>query len=127
MTLQRAPGRHLIYGLLDPRFGSLHYVGKTHKQRELRLAEHIETARLGGSAPVYGWIRAVLNVGLVPSIFVLRRVPGSESWQEAERTEIDRWRRCYHSSLPYLHPPQTKKSHPTWIRSVSLLNVRGGG
>lgn len=47
-------GRNLIYGLIDPRDRCLKYVGKTHKRRELRLAEHIMKAQgaLGAVLPV---------------------------------------------------------------------------
>lgn len=61
MASQPRVGRHLIYGLLDPRDLALRYVGKTHMRREHRLARHIERATLframapiPRSAPVVG-------------------------------------------------------------------------
>lgn len=50
-------GRVLVYGLLDPRDATLRYVGKTHKRREVRLAEHLERAAEGSALPVHRWVR----------------------------------------------------------------------
>lgn len=120
-------GRYLIYGLLDPRDCCLRYIGKTHKRRELRLAEHIQDALDGSSAPVHQWIRDLLTRDLAPLIFVLRRVPPEESWEDAKRLEIRRWRNWPAKSLPYVHPPQTRLSKETNVERVQLLNVREGG
>ena len=120
-------GRYLIYGLVDPRDSSLRYIGKTHKRRELRLAEHIEDAGLGKSRPLHLWIRELIALNLKPKIFVLRRVPPSESWEVAEREEIIRWRAFSSNQLPLVHPPQTPKSNEVEIRRVSLTNVQNGG
>lgn len=56
-------GRYLIYGLIDPRDSSLRYVGKTHKRRERRLAEHVARAVEGRSEPVYiGFARCSVTI-----------------------------------------------------------------
>jgi hypothetical protein len=120
-------GRYLIYGLIDPRDQCLRYVGKTHKRREWRLAEHIESAMKGSSAPVHQWIRVLQALGEEPEILVLTRISSRDNWQDAERAEIARWRAWPDSHLPYVHPPQTPKSQETLIASVSLLNVQDGG
>lgn len=120
-------GRYLIYGLVDPRNRCLRYVGKTHKRREIRLAEHILRASLGRRAPVYEWIRSLQAEGLAPEIFVLERVPATASWRMAEREAISRWQQWPESELPYAHPPQTPKSQAVEIKSVSILNVQAGG
>jgi len=120
-------GRYLIYGLLDPRDKSLRYIGKTHKRRELRLAEHIEDAGLGKGRPLHVWIRELLEQDLQPQIFVLRRVPPSESWGIAEREEISKWRALRSKQLPLVHPPQTPKSQEVVIHQVNLTNVQNGG
>jgi hypothetical protein len=120
-------GRYLIYGLIDPRNRSLRYIGKTHKCREWRLSEHIQHARDGDLRPVYGWIRELLAHGLEPEIFVWRRVPADADWRIAEKEAITFWRDVDSIIFPYVHPPQTSKSMKTIIRSVSLLNVTGGG
>ena len=78
-------GRYLIYGLLDPRDNSLKYVGKTHKRRENRLADHIEDAIEGSTAPVHNWIRELLSIDLEPMVFVLKRLEASENWRVGER------------------------------------------
>lgn len=116
-------GRYLIYGLLDPRDNSLKYVGKTHKRRENRLADHIEDAIEGSTAPVHNWIRELLSIDLEPMVFVLKRLEASENWRVGERKEIVRWNNWPSDKLPYLHPPQTRKSVPVKIEYVDLLNV----
>jgi hypothetical protein len=117
----------LIYGLIDPRDRCLRYIGKTHKRREWRLAEHLESAQQCSSAPVHKWIRELQSIWKEPEIFVLARIPKEASWQQAEREEIARWLAWPDTNLPYIHPPQTPKSVETEIFSVSLLNVQSGG
>lgn len=87
------PSRFLLYGLVGPHDRCLRYIGKTHKRRELRLQEHIEAARNGQISQAYRWIREVLEKGYLPEIFVLERVPGTDSWEEAERRLIAFWRK----------------------------------
>ena len=120
-------GRWLIYGILDPRFKKLIYVGKTHKRREIRLAEHIERACEGRMAPIYIRIREILLSGQTPQIFVLVRVPPNVSWQREEQNQIHHWRNIDLTSLPIIYLPQTKKSEIVEIRSAEILNVRDGG
>lgn len=120
-------GRYLIYGLLDPRDRILRYVGKTHKRRELRLAEHIENAKLGGGRPLHVWMRELLSENIEPEIFVLRRVPPDESWEIAERSEIEKWDTACPSMFPLVYPPQTPKSKPVQICGARLTNVQRGG
>jgi hypothetical protein len=120
-------GRYLIYGLIDPRDRSLRYIGKTHKRREWRLAEHIQHALDGDQRPVYGWIRELLANNLEPEIFVWKRVPADADWRIAEKEAIAFWRGTDSPLLPYVHPSQTSKSMKTLIRTVSLLNATSGG
>ena len=121
------PSRFLIYGLIDPRDRCLRYVGKTHKRREIRLQEHIAAAKEGERSHLYNWLRGLLKEKKEPEIFVLERVPGSDSWEEAERRQIALWRDPQHVEFPYTHPPQTPKSRPTHINSVKLTNIQDGG
>lgn len=121
------PSRFLIYGLVDPRDRCLRYVGKTHKRRELRLQEHVEAARGGGTSYVYQWIRELFDAGHLPEIFVLERVPGTDNWEEAERKQIGFWREPCGIEFPYTHPPQTRKSEPTVLNSADLTNIHSGG
>lgn len=120
-------GRYLIYGLLDPRDGTLRYIGKTHKRRELRLAEHLERAQDGDPRPVYGWIRSLLDAGTQPEIFVWRRIPAEADWRRAEKDAIAFWSSPEAISFPYVHPPQTPKSRVVVIECVHLENVTEGG
>ena len=120
-------GRYLIYGLLDPETQELRYIGKTHKRREWRLAEHITLAKEGDSRPVYEWIRELLRRNLSPSIFVLRRIPPDRNWRKAEQEEINRWKSLDEYVFPVHYPPQTPKSSMVVIKGVKLLNVTKGG
>ncbi len=86
-------GRYLIYGLIDPRDASLRHIGKTHKRREWRLAEHLEHAREGDRRRVYDWIRELIQAELQPEIFVWRRMPPDEDWRLAEEQAIASWSR----------------------------------
>lgn len=127
MSASPRVGRYLIYGLLDPRDRSLRYVGKTHMRRERRLERHLEAAEIGRMAPVSAWIRGLVAEGLRPHIFVLRRVSADQDWRQAEREEIARWLAWPPGELPVIVAPQTRKSTPTEVRRVSLLNVQFGG
>ncbi len=120
-------GRNLIYGLLDPRDRCLRYVGKTHKRREFRLAEHVMKALEGQAGLVYDWIRNLQDEGGEPVIFVLERIPAGLDWRLAERYWIDRCRVWPAVDLPHLHSPQTPKSTSVLIGRVDLLNLRDGG
>ncbi|MFZ2889814.1 hypothetical protein [Sulfuricurvum sp.] len=119
-------GRYLIYGLIDPRDRSLCYIGKTHKRREWRLAEHINHALENDQRPVYDWIRELLIENLEPEIFVWKKISPDLSWRDAEKEAIVFWKNISFE-LPYIHPPQTKKSSATEIQRVCLLNATNGG
>ena len=120
-------GRYLIYGLLDPRDNSLQYIGKTHKRREWRLAEHIECAKEDDKRPVYDWIRELLAIGLEPEIFVWKRIPPNGDWREEERDAISFWSNASNIQFPYIHLPQTPKSKTIVINKVTLRNATKGG
>lgn len=127
LKINTRPSRYLIYGLVDPEDHALCYIGKTHKRRENRLEEHILAANEGATAPVHQWIRRLLKDGRKPKIFVIERVPGCSSWEEAEKRQIAWWREFPKEYLPYLYPPMTRKSKATLIEKVSILNVQDGG
>jgi len=120
-------GRYLIYGLLDPRDNSLRYIGKTHKRREWRLAEHIECAKENDKRPVYDWIRELLHIGLTPCVFVWKRIPPEQDWRQAEIDAITFWRNPENIKFPYVHPPQTPKSETVIIEKAQLENIADGG
>jgi hypothetical protein len=74
-----------IYALLDPRCGSVRYIGKANNSAE-RLQSHLRDARRR-KTPVYCWIGKLASLGVAPTIRVLRTVPRDE-WPAAEREEI---------------------------------------
>jgi hypothetical protein len=82
-------GRHIgsvqIYGLLDPRTGTLRYVGKAN-DAIARFKSHLRDARRR-QTPVYDWIKKLQAMGLLPEIVVLAECQ-PEHWPEVERTII---------------------------------------
>jgi hypothetical protein len=119
-------GRYLIYGLIDPTNRCLRYIGKTHKRREWRLAEHIENAKDETERSVYNWIKELLKKGVEPEIFVIEKIAPEQDWRIAEKRNIAFWKNPK-VDFPYTHPPQTPKSTPILIKSVSLTNATEGG
>src|SRR6266852_3292144 len=76
----------VIYGLIDPRDGTLRYVGKTISSPQARLNGHIAE----GLAPRYRrhvvcWIMALLAAGVRPKMVEIETVPSGENWEEAEQ------------------------------------------
>jgi hypothetical protein len=124
---RRRPGRYLIYGLLDPTNSTLRYVGKTHKRREIRLAEHIRDTEEGSQLHVHNWIRGVIARGDKPIIFVLDRIPGTMDWAEAEMRHIKYWKTLPEVFLPMRYPPMTKGSAIVDIHGIALTNMTDGG
>ncbi len=63
----------VIYMLVDPRDSVVRYVGQTIQETKQRLAEHISLARRKKikNIHVYNWIRQLLNLNLVPEIYIL--------------------------------------------------------
>jgi len=104
----------------------LSYIGKTHKRKEWRLAEHIKHAKEEDQRPVYHWIRELLKEDLEPEIFVWKKINADSSWRTAEKEPIGFWKKAS-VTFPYIHPPQTKKSIETVIKSVQLMNATNGG
>ena len=60
-----------VYTLLDPRTGSVRYVGWTTKTPGLRLKQHIWEARRGDRAWKSQWIRRLLAIGQRPAMRVV--------------------------------------------------------
>lgn len=73
-----------IYGLIDPRDGSIRYVGKANDPGK-RLKGHLRECRRRNT-PVYAWIRKLVGLGMSPGLRVLEA--DCEDWKEAERRII---------------------------------------
>jgi hypothetical protein len=78
----------IVYGLLDPRTGSLRYVGKTHRTAHRRLRRHLAECYLRGDSHKERWLRALLRLGLEPSIIEIERCETADDLVEAERFHI---------------------------------------
>lgn len=81
-----------IYALVDPRTGSVRYVGKTETSLRRRLSMHISHVRTGYlCGPCQKWIAELMNVGLRPQIIALEEVDRT-NWESAERKWINHYR-----------------------------------
>lgn len=82
-----------IYELIDPRDGSVRYIGKATDSQK-RLKSHLrETRRV---TPLYQWIAKLRGLGMAPTVRV-RLTCGIDEWEAAERAAIaqgraDGWR-----------------------------------
>jgi hypothetical protein len=72
-----------IYGLVDPRDGSLRYVGKTSKSVSERLYSHVNKPMAWLKTPLAAWIVSLRLLGLRPEAFVIEYADGF-AWREAE-------------------------------------------
>lgn len=66
-----------IYALLDPNTSEVRYVGQTVQTLRERLRNHVMDARRRSesSAPVYAWIRGILENGGRPEIKLITTAP----------------------------------------------------
>lgn len=73
-----------IYSLSDPISGEIRYVGKTARDLERRLNQHLAEKRF---AHKRCWIESLLRKGLKPQIETLEIIENSDDkdWQEVER------------------------------------------
>lgn len=72
-----------IYALLDPRDGSVRYIGKANCAAS-RFKGHMRDSRRRNT-PVYCWIRKLSDLGLAPKLSILET---TDDWQAAERRLI---------------------------------------
>jgi hypothetical protein len=77
-----------IYGLYDPRVGSIRYIGKTVMPVRQRLRGHVYKARSGRTKTAVGdWIRSLLLECVRPETRTLDSA-NDENWQAVEREWI---------------------------------------
>jgi hypothetical protein len=79
--------RFTVYGLVDPRDGSIRYVGRTGLPPETRLAGHLSSLgsqNTGGSKKKRAWLRELIEAGLKPGIRVLEDFAGELEAVDAE-------------------------------------------
>lgn len=76
----------VIYGLADPRTGTVRYVGFT-TEGWMRLKRHIKEARRGRANHRCNWLRELDQLGLLPEMRVLEFVAFDE-WQKKEQLWI---------------------------------------
>lgn len=86
----------LLYVLVDPRDGTVRYVGKTKYTLKDRLRRHLTNPRNNHLAC---WVRSLKELGLTPIIEEIERVEDSndKDWQRLERYWISFYRNmeCY--------------------------------
>lgn len=80
--------RFLIYGLLDPRDGTLRYIGKSSSGMS-RPRDHARPSRVRVERThKANWVRSLLAIGLCPQIVVIEEHPTSDDLGEAEQFYI---------------------------------------
>ena len=79
-----------IYALLDPRDGTLRYVGKSNNPT-VRRYEHVCASQLFAKTHRNNWIKSLLENGHKPEMVVLEEVPSSE-WKTSESWWIEYWK-----------------------------------
>lgn len=84
----------LLYVLVDPRDGTVRYVGKTNYTLKKRLREHRNNPRNNYLAC---WVRSLKELGLTPIIEEIDRVEDSndKDWQRVERYWISFYRNMH--------------------------------
>lgn len=73
-----------IYEILDPRDGSVRYIGKANDAAK-RFKQHLRESRY--RTPLYDWIAKLRSDGLVPS-FRVARTCADAAWRECEKEAI---------------------------------------
>jgi group I intron endonuclease len=74
-----------IYALEYP-FGNIRYVGKS-KNPNRRFKRHIQDAQKYSSSHKLAWIRSLLNIGKIPCLYIIDKVPENE-WEFWEQYYI---------------------------------------
>lgn len=78
-----------IYEIIDPRDGSVRYIGKANDTQK-RFKQHLREIRRRKS-PLYAWIGKMRDLGLTPTARVAH-VTTAEGWRECEKQAIARAR-----------------------------------
>lgn len=74
---------YFIYGLVDPRDGRIHYIGRASSKK--RPMEHMRPAKLAlDFTPKARWIRALVATGASYSVKVLEDAPSASALNDAE-------------------------------------------
>lgn len=81
-----------IYALIDPKTGSVRYVGKTSNLRR-RLNAHIARSKLGCKYHAPQWIASLVADGIRPVMDVLEEMPDDADWASREIHWIEFYKR----------------------------------
>lgn len=91
-TDQELPELMCVYSLIDPRFGSVFYIGST-KNLKKRYYRHLIVANSNtpekSRLDVYSVVRAILSVGLYPKIKIIETADNSALLKERETFWIE--------------------------------------
>jgi len=88
--MNKSPEYTYIYSLIDPRDGSVRYIGKANNI-DKRLYGHIKDCNRR-KTPVSCWVKKLLGMELTPSIKEVLKVK-MDKWELAERIIIEQHRR----------------------------------
>lgn len=109
-------GQYVIYALIDPTDGLVHYVGQT-TQPKRRLARHLDTQHYHRGAKVE-WVRLLDQKGQKPLMQVLERVNGKRM---ALLKEIEWIRHFQEQGMPITNAKRRLKLRPIRKTFTPLL------
>ena len=118
-----------IYGLVDPRDGMIHYVGRTRAALRSRLSGHRADIALcwdgkarGAGQDKIAWLTDLQRAGLSPTIKILEEV-NSDGAVDAEK----RWvQALFKAGVPLTNQQWRPKScvdDPSWLRGYAAALV----
>ena len=84
--------RIAIYGLVDPRSGEIHYIGRS-RQPTLRMSDHSCRHARPGNRRLQDWIDTLLDANRKPSLVILRWYKSQNTAMLAEFKWIERARK----------------------------------
>lgn len=90
ITPQQAGG--VIYALLDPRCGTVCYVGHTTQSLDKRLSNHLAAAKRSPDRPVCAWINELAEQLRRPVVRALELLETGSNWGDRERWWIAHYR-----------------------------------
>jgi hypothetical protein len=93
----------IVYGLRDPRTGTLKYVGMTRQRLHERLKCHMSKANTKSRNRAAGWLRGLLAEGLQPTAEVLAVAATRDELLYLERLHISRARHEGHPLVNTTH------------------------
>lgn len=120
------PPHYIIYGLFDPRDGSLRYIGQTRKGLE-RARDHMRPSVVKDKENPRNsnWILKLKELGLRPEVDIIEEVSSEEGLDESEIFHIAYFRSIgcdLHNVLDGGNKPPRHENSPEFIEALIARN-----